>query len=266
MSNLQLPLCSVLLSLILLILYYSKDNINNTETKIFGNILMTQFIGSLAEFIIYLLAYVFYNELIIIFLNNIVCISYCIWSFLFCIYIYYISLDNTKGYINSIKKAMIANVIVFILIIISPIVLINEDGMMYSSGLKPTITYIYCLIWFVLAIIVWFCNIKNFKNIKYAPLYFFYGVAVLIFIIRVVDPSILIISLALTLINLVMYHTIENPDIKMLREFHKQRELANESNQEKTSFLFNMSNQIKEPILAISISVEKHYWKIIWKK
>ncbi len=252
MSNLQLPLCSVLLSLILLILYYSKDNINNTETKIFGNILMTQFIGSLAEFIIYLLAYVFYNELIIIFLNNIVCISYCIWSFLFCIYIYYISLDNTKGYINSIKKAMIANVIVFILIIISPIVLINEDGMMYSSGLKPTITYIYCLIWFVLAIIVWFCNIKNFKNIKYAPLYFFYGVAVLIFIIRVVDPSILIISLALTLINLVMYHTIENPDIKMLREFHKQRELANESNQEKTSFLFNMSNQIKEPILAIS--------------
>ena len=166
MNSLQLPLCSVLLSLILLILYYSKDNINNVETKIFGSILIIQFIGSLAEFIIYLLAYIFYNELIIIFLNNIVCISYCLWAFLFCIYIYYISLNNTEGYINNIKKAMIANVIVFILIIISPIILVNEDGMMYSAGLKPTITYIYCLIWFVLAIVVWFRNIKNFKNMN----------------------------------------------------------------------------------------------------
>lgn len=174
MNNLQLPLCSVLLSLILLILYYSKDNIKNTETKIFGSILITQFIGALAEITIYFLAYVFYNETIIILLNNIVCISYCLWAFLFCIYIYYISLDNTNGYSNNIKKASFVNFVVYILIILSPIILINEDGLMYSSGLKPTITYIYCFICFILAIIVWFRNIKNFKNIKYAPLYFFF--------------------------------------------------------------------------------------------
>ena len=55
-----------------------------------------------------------------------------------------------------------------------------------------------------------------------------------------------------TAVTILMYFTIENPDIQMLRELHKQKEIANESNIEKSSFLFSISNQIKEPVLLIS--------------
>ena len=44
---------------------------------------------------------------------------------------------------------------------------------------------------------------------------------------------------------LIMYHTIENPDLKMLEEVHKAKEISDNANEEKTLFLYNMTNDIK---------------------
>ena len=42
-----------------------------------------------------------------------------------------------------------------------------------------------------------------------------------------------------------MYHTIENPDVKVLEEVHRAKKVSDNANEEKTMFLYNMTNEIR---------------------
>ena len=42
-----------------------------------------------------------------------------------------------------------------------------------------------------------------------------------------------------------MYFTIENPDMKLLKEMHKAKEISDNANEEKTMFLYNMTQEIR---------------------
>ena len=100
-------------------------------------------------------------------------------------------------------------------------------------------------------------NFKNIKNKKYLPMFAYMTIGIVVIIIQGSNPSILLMTSMESFIVFLMYFTIENPDLQMLKEFHKARELAEESNKEKTEFLFNISNQIKTPINKIIETSEK---------
>ncbi len=42
-----------------------------------------------------------------------------------------------------------------------------------------------------------------------------------------------------------MYHTIENPDMKLIQELHNAKEISDAANEEKTLFLYNMTQDIR---------------------
>ena len=53
-----------------------------------------------------------------------------------------------------------------------------------------------------------------------------------------------------------MYFTIENPDMKMLEEAHKAKEISDNANEEKTLFLYNMTQEIREVANKINADVD----------
>ena len=83
MSNLYLPSASILLSLFLIILFFSKRNIKNSDTKVFKLMIIIQMIESIAETIVYYIAYTSNDEFTIILLNDITCSCYLLWVYLF---------------------------------------------------------------------------------------------------------------------------------------------------------------------------------------
>ena len=69
MPNLYLPGASILLSLFLVILFFSKKRQKNSDTKIFQFMIIIQLLESAVETIIYYIAYTSNNVFMLIFLN-----------------------------------------------------------------------------------------------------------------------------------------------------------------------------------------------------
>ena len=65
------------------------------------------------------------------------------------------------------------------------------------------------------------------------------------FLIRHINPGIILITCSFTYATAVMYFTIENPDMKLLEEVHKSKEISDNANEEKTMFLYNMTQEIR---------------------
>ena len=182
------------------------------------------------------------------------------WITLFSVYIFAISIDdskNRKKKINRIIKGFsILYVIFLIVIIIKPLYYHNAGGAVYSYGPSANVMYVvssvYIAIWIVRLII----NYKKIRDKKYLPIFAFMLLGVVVIIIQKSHPELLLMTSMETFIVFLMYHTIENPDMKILEEVHRAKEISDNANEEKTMFLYNMTNEIRNITKDIDYSAD----------
>ena len=67
-----------------------------------------------------------------------------------------------------------------------------------------------------------------------------------------VDRSILIITSAHTLMLILIYFTIENPDLRMLEEIMSSKRLNEQANEEKSNMILQITDKVRNPITEIS--------------
>ena len=117
--------------------------------------------------------------------------------------------------------------------------------MIYSYGSSANIVFFASFACVIFCLTAMIKNYKNLKSKKYLPLFTFIVGGTVITIIQKINPSLTLASSMEAFLLMVMYFTIENPDMKMLDEVHKAKVISDNANEEKTLFLYNMTNEIR---------------------
>ena len=257
MSNGYLTSCALIISLMITIILFSKKTINSVETRTFKKILIFNVIEALSTTLIVVVALTSNSIPIFKILNRIDVNIIMWWCSFFLLYICYIcKVKNIKRF-NSI--ILVTNILFLILSLILDVNIIAQDGILDSSGPLTTLGFIGAVFYILLMLFVILTSLKNKPNIKkLIPFYFLIALLILVAFLRAVIPQINFISIMLTLVDLIMIFTIENPDVKMVDELVKNRKIIERTSEEKSIFLFKMSQELRGPISNIGREVQTY--------
>lgn len=268
LKELQLPVCALIFSVLLCIIYFSRKRIKTTENKLYCIMLLMGTIDSLIltteRFLVRngnINSVTPYINLILQITNKIDYMALIIISSCLFIYTLLITLPKIKKHISFfIKIISIIDFLIFILMMFLNVNLITSNNIISVSGGPIIPAFITCGIYILLSIFITLFNLNK-LNKKHIPIISIIFIFVFLMFVFKNDPYIMVISISITFVNYLMYFTIENPDLKMINQLLRNKELVEEQMEDKSNFLFEMNQSIKGPSKNI-LELTKVYEKL----
>ena len=245
-AGVLLTIGSLLYIILLVIVYYSKEKMPTLENKIFKMIMMTSLIGIIIHLFLYMLMIgIGTSNIITILISKLYLVYLVTWMILFTLYVFIISSKNKQTIEKTYKNVMQIIVVVIlslsVVIFMLPLNFHSTIGQMYSYGYAVYFVYLISAVLIILNNICLFKNIRRIIDKKYAPLLLYMFLGTVVMIVQYNTPWIQLITSLEAFIVMLMYFTIENPDIKTIKELTYSKEMLEKANNATMNSLNNLS-------------------------
>ena len=260
----EIPLICLLLILLLIFIYYSKPNIDLPQNKVFRVMLLASLAEIFLDFVVHLIcsftAFEVINSYPIYDLFDIInkFIVLCFSIIFECLFFYVMIITYGKGILKNKKlriSVTVINILFLVNLVFSHITLIDAGTASNVVGGTPMLGYVMIALFLTGSMVV---TIKNSKKIdqRYLPIIIIFLVMIMCYVVTLFFAGIILYDFAILVLCYLMFFTIENPDMNVLEEMHEAKKISDNANEEKTLFLYNMTQEIRETTNRINYDAD----------
>ncbi len=254
----QIPMVSLIFICMLGMIYLFKQKVKVAENIYFNIILVVTILETLINTTLHILCAIFgYDELTgkyFMLLRDINGILGMLFVIVFLSLLAYVLTISYKKIAQNKKIVLLTISIIAVIFKIitsfTSIEIIKIGNTHNVTG--STIDITFATVASLLAITLFFV-IKNIKkrDKRYLQVLYMTILMVLIYLAVLFIPGLILYDLGLVLLCYIMYFSIENPDVKLVRELNLAVDAANKANLAKSDFLSSMSHEIRTPLNAV---------------
>lgn len=242
----------------LIFLYFSKSRLNNKENKVYKIMLIVNVIGLILQL---LCDYVsFKYDVVSKIFSSFVFKAYLVYFIVFVnlMLLYLIILVFKKHEKLLIKCDIVITFVESWIVCVAPYSLYRniETRTFYTYGLAINLSFIFstivCMFMFIVLIVNW----NKMSKTKSIPIYLLIFSGLISAAIQHTYPDIIIITSMESCICFLMYFTIENPDLQLLEEVTKIKEITEKTNEDKSSFLYHVTDEMNIVLNSVKTKLD----------